>query len=282
MLRCRLGAALGPAEPIGEPLTEATGFSVAIDPRSAACTIDGLAGDFGEGSMDILLREFLIGQIFGLNGLVNLANFAFLLAFSVRGVLKLRILSLAADVIVLPYYYFQHTPLWPPIFWGVAFIIVNGVRIVTLSIERRPVILSAKEEELHRVAFGSIDKREFLQLAHLARWVDFSPGEVIVSQGHRISDAIVLISGETEAVLSGKTVVAFHPGQLIGNVSAYSGLVSPLDIVARGHARLAKWNLEHMREFTESRPELRAKLLRIMTVDLATKLHENLTNQSHA
>jgi Cyclic nucleotide-binding domain len=232
--------------------------------------------------MEVLLRDLLTDQVFGLNGLVNLANFAFLLAFSVRDVLKLRILSLTADVVVLPYYYFQHRPLWPPIVWGVAFIIVNGIRIATLALERRPVILSAEEEELHRVAFGSIDKREFLKMASLACWVDFSPGEVIVKKGHQIYEAIVLISGEAEAVLSGKTMAAFRPGQLIGNVSAYSGLVSPVDIVARGPARLAKWDLEHMREFTESRPELRAKLLRIMSVDLATKLHENITNQSHS
>ena len=49
------------------------------------------------------MRDFLTGQIFGLNGLVNLANLAFLLAFSVRDVLKLRILSLAADVILGQY-----------------------------------------------------------------------------------------------------------------------------------------------------------------------------------
>jgi Popeye protein conserved region len=166
--------------------------------------------------MEVLLRDFLTDQIFGLNGLVNLANFAFLVAFSVRDVLKLRILSLAADVIVLPYYYFQHIPLWPPIFWGVAFIIVNGVRIVTLTLERRPVILSDKEEELYRVAFGSIDKREFLKLASLARWVDFSSGDLIIKEGRHISDAIVLISGEAEAVRSGKTMWVFRPGQLIG------------------------------------------------------------------
>jgi Cyclic nucleotide-binding domain len=232
--------------------------------------------------MEVLLSDFLTDQILGLNGLVNLANFAFLLALSVRDVLKLRVLSLAADVIVLPYYYLQDKPLWPPIFWGVAFIIVNGVRIVTLALERRPVILSDREEELHRVGFGSIDKREFLKMASLARWVDFSPGEVIVKKGHQISDAIVLISGETEAVLSGKSIFAYRPGQLIGNVSAYNGLLSPMDVVARGPTRLAKWDLEQMREFTESRPELRAKLLRIMNVDLAAKLHESVTNRSRS
>jgi hypothetical protein len=55
-----------------------------------------------------------------------------------------------------------------------------------------------------------------------------------------------------------------------------------MDVVVRGPARLATWDLEQMREFTESRPELRAKLLQIMSADLAAKLHESLTDQSHA
>jgi CRP-like cAMP-binding protein len=126
------------------------------------------------------------------------------------------------------------------------------------------------------VAFGSIDKRDFLKMASLARWFVFSPGDVIVRKGQHTSEAIVLISGETEAVLDGGTAFAYRPGQLIGNVSTYSGLVSPMDVVVRGPARVATWDLEHMREFTVSRPELRAKLLRIMNADLAAKLHESL------
>jgi hypothetical protein len=50
-----------------------------------------------------------------------------------------------------------------------------------------------------------------------------------------------------------------------------------MDVVARGAARLATWDLEQMREFTESRPELRAKLLQNMSADLATKLHKSIT-----
>jgi CRP-like cAMP-binding protein len=227
--------------------------------------------------MEVLFKNFLNDQIFGLNGLVNLSNFSFLLAFSVRDFLKLRILSFASDIVILPYYYFQHEPLWPPIFWGMTFIVVNGVRIVNLTLDRRPVILSDREEELHRVAFSSIDKRDFLKLACLARWVDCLPGAMIVKKGQQISDAIVLIAGEAEAVLGSKAILTYHPGQLIGNVSAYSGLVIPLDVVAQGSVKLAIWNLEHMREFTESRPELRANLLQIMSTDLAVKLHESLS-----
>jgi hypothetical protein len=226
--------------------------------------------------METLLSGFLTDQLLGLNGLVNFANFAFLLALSVRDVLWLRILSLASDVLLLPYYYYQHEPLWPPIFWGVAFIIVNGIQIVILALDRRPVILNDREAELYHVAFRSIDKRDFLKLASLARWFDVSPGEAIAKKGHHISEAIVLISGQTEAVLDGKTALAYHPGQLIGNVSAYSGLVSPMDVVARSPARIATWDMEQMREFTAKRPELRARLLQIMSTDLAVKLDESL------
>jgi CRP-like cAMP-binding protein len=220
---------------------------------------------------------FVADQILGINGLVNVSNIVFLAAFSVRDVFKLRLLSIAGEALILPYYYFQNEKLWPPIFWGAAFMIVNAVRIVAMALERRPVVLSDNEEQLYRVAFSSIDKREFLRLVSLARWVDCSAGEVVLEKGQQISEAIVLISGDVEAILGSKTRVALRPGQLIGDVSAYSGLASPLDVVARGPGTLAKWDLRHLREFTAGRPELRANLLQIVSMDLSVKLRDVAT-----
>ena len=68
--------------------------------------------------------------------------------------------------------------------------------------------------------------------------------------------------------------MVLRPGQLIGDVSAYSGLASPADVVARGRGIVAKWDLQHVSEFTASRPELRANLLRIVSMDLAAKLRD--------
>jgi CRP-like cAMP-binding protein len=96
---------------------------------------------------------------------------------------------------------------------------VNAVRIVATALERRPAVLSEKEEQLYRIAFTSIEKKEFLKLVTLARWVDHSPGDVILEKGQPISDVIVLISGEIEALLANETRMAFRPGQLIGDVS---------------------------------------------------------------
>lgn len=220
------------------------------------------------------MYEFVSDQVLGIGGLINLSNVVFLVAYSVRDVLKLRILAVVGEGLTLPYYYFQNEKLWPPIFWGVAFMVVNVVRVVAAALERRPVVLSDNEEKLYRVAFSSIDKREFLKLVSLARWIECSPGELIVEKGQHISEAIVVIGGDIEAILSGDSRMALRPGQLIGDVSAYSGLTSPADVVARGPGTLAKWDLRHVREFTESRPELRANLLRIVSMDLAAKLRD--------
>ena len=175
------------------------------------------------------MYEFMSNQILGISGLINLSNIVFLVAFSIRDVLKLRILAIIGEGLTLPYYYF-------------------------------------------RITFSSIDKREFLKLISLSRWVDCSSGEVILKKGQHISEAIVAIAGDIEATLSDGSRVAIRPGQLIGDVSAYSGLASPADVVARGPGTLAKWDLRHVREFTASRPELRANLLRMVSMDLAVKL----------
>jgi len=43
------------------------------------------------------MYEFVVDQVLGINGLINFSNIVFLVAFSVRDVLKLRILALVGE-----------------------------------------------------------------------------------------------------------------------------------------------------------------------------------------
>jgi hypothetical protein len=79
------------------------------------------------------MYALVVDQVLGINGLINLSNIVFLVAFSVRDVLKLRILAIVGEGMTLPYYYLQTEKLWPPIFWGAAFMIVNVIRIVAIA-----------------------------------------------------------------------------------------------------------------------------------------------------
>ncbi len=78
--------------------------------------------------------------------LIHVANVLYLLAFLVRDILWLRILTVAASFFLLPYFYLQPSPLMTPIYWNLAFTSLNAYWIVRLCLERRPIQLS--EEEL--------------------------------------------------------------------------------------------------------------------------------------
>ena len=134
--------------------------------------------------------------------------------------------------------------------------------------------IGRSREREHRCHLGVAQRGEFLRLMSLAQWVDYAPGELVLKAGQQISDAMVLISGEADAIAGGRTLTSLHLGQLIGDANAYSGLPSPVDVRARGPVSIAKWDLELLRRFTEGRPTLRAQLLRIETKDLATKLQQ--------
>jgi hypothetical protein len=73
-------------------------------------------GCASENVVGALMYEFVADQALGISGLINLSNIVFLVAFSVRDVLKLRILAVVGEGLTLPYYYFQGEKLWPPIF----------------------------------------------------------------------------------------------------------------------------------------------------------------------
>jgi len=100
------------------------------------------------------MYEFVADQVLGISGLINLSNIVFLVAFSVRDVLWLRILAIVGEGLTLPYYYFQGEKLWPPIVWGAAFMLVNTVRVVATALERRPVVLGDNAPNNNNVGIG--------------------------------------------------------------------------------------------------------------------------------
>jgi hypothetical protein len=50
------------------------------------------------------MHEFVADQVLGISSLINLSSIVFLVAFSVRDVLWLRILAIVGEGLTLPYY----------------------------------------------------------------------------------------------------------------------------------------------------------------------------------
>ena len=65
--------------------------------------------------------------------LINLANVLYLLSYFVRDMLRLRVLTVVAGACLAIYFYLLPEPLMIAVYWNLAFIAINMVRITRLA-----------------------------------------------------------------------------------------------------------------------------------------------------
>ncbi|MCG8543471.1 MAG: popeye domain-containing protein, partial [Alphaproteobacteria bacterium] len=148
----------------------------------------------------------------GLDVLVNVANVVYLVSYSVRDILWLRIMTVLGALLLLPYYYLQASPLWAPMGWNLVFMAINVFWITKLLLERRPVQFTDDERKLYQLAFRHLSEHDALKLFRLGTWTTVPAGTALLTQGHAV-DAVTLIAGGEVAVdLDGRQVDTLGEG----------------------------------------------------------------------
>lgn len=129
---------------------------------------------------------------FSSNYFIHAANVLLLVAYSVRDILWLRLFAVGASLISIPYFVLQPTTLWAPLSWSVVFAAINLLQSWRLYVERRPVKLTAEEEEIRRLVFRDLPPRKVLQVLSIGSWKTLEVGERLLERG-KLPDAISLI-----------------------------------------------------------------------------------------
>ena len=107
-------------------------------------------------------------HIFGPDLWITGANLLYLASYSVRDILWLRILTIAAAVLLIPYYYLQSQPLWIAISWNLVFVGINLFWVARLLLERRSVQLTEDELRLRQFPTAeSCGRRQAVQDGNL-------------------------------------------------------------------------------------------------------------------
>ena len=205
--------------------------------------------------------------------LAHLSNLMLLVSYSVRDILWLRWFAVAAACIVMPYYLAQPQVLWPPVFWGSVFAVINLLQIARIYAERRPVALGADEQRLYDLTFRTLRPREFVALALLGEWRDGAAGDTIVEHGRPVDAVAIAIVGSVQVRRGEHVLGTLAPGEVIGTALVLLG--EPAQIEARfvEPSRYMRWPLATLRTFIDKRPDLRDALLRGVNRDLARKLN---------
>jgi len=213
--------------------------------------------------------------------LFNLGNILYLVAFSVRDMLWLRILTVVAQLCLMPYYCVQSQILYAPICWGTLFILINVVQIVWLILESRPVFLGEEELHLYRTVFRGFKPREFLKLLRIAEWKQAKLGEELLPQGQAVSELLLISTGRGTVEMDRRYVAELSDGQFVGEMGFLTEQPASARVVAALPTTYLSWSAAKLRSLLASTPALHLKMQGVLGSDLVGKLRRNAMASAH-
>ena len=203
---------------------------------------------------------------------IHAANLLLVAAYSVRDILWLRLFAVTSSLISLPYFVLQPTPQWAPIGWSVGFAGLNAFQSWRLYLERRPVKLTADEEEVRRLAFAHMPPRKVLRLISLGSWTTAAPGERLIESGTPASGVALVVRGKVRVSKDGRVLGELGAGDIVGSALVLSGAPAEVDAVTVEPVRALRWEVATLQRYLEADPETRIGVQRSLAHDLAAKL----------
>lgn len=205
-----------------------------------------------------------------IDSLIHLGNVLYLVAYAVKDILWLRVLTVVAAVALTAAY--LHERLATAAAWEVIFGAVNVVWIVLIIRERRPVKLSEEEARLRDMTFTSLTAREIRELVAFGYWQEAAAGEVLIEEGVTPDRLIVIYSGRVSISVRDELIGECAEGTVLGEVSFLTQSVTTARVTVLEPTRFIWWRNHELRSFMERQPELRTLLLALLGAETANKL----------
>ena len=193
-------------------------------------------------------------------------------AFAVRKIAWLRILTVIAASLTIPYYFYRNAPLWEAIFWQCVFIVINGVNLIILYLESRPVQLTPEQQRLHLLVFRSLKPREMLKLLHLAQWKTAKKGEIIIENNQTIDNLNLLFDGTVHVESDGQVKAQLLDGRFMGEMSYITSKPTSATLRAHEDTRYLSWNKKELDNFLAKNKGIKDVMWAILGADMAEKL----------
>lgn len=215
---------------------------------------------------------------------ITVANVLYLASYSVRDILWLRVLTVVAAVLLIPYYALQQSPLIVAIAWNALFIAINVYWIVRLSIERRPVSFTPDESRLRLISFPSLTPREARNLFSMGIWEVVPAGASLVQHDKVMNRFSVILCGLADVMHHGTKIAELGEGQFIGTIDVHAEEID-MDVLVRKEARTMCWSRVALQDFLKHRPAVALALERSVGLEVERLLDtalETLDNSGPA
>jgi hypothetical protein len=203
---------------------------------------------------------------------IHVGNILLLVAYSVRDILWLRLFAVAAALMSIPYFVLQPIVLWAPLGWTILFAGINLFQSWRLFIERRPIQMTAEEEEVRRLVFRDLPPRKVLQVLSIGSWATMERGARVIESG-KVPEAVSLIvHGKVRVMSNGRVLGEMGAGNIVGSALILSGIPADVDAVVEETLRSVCWDVDTLRKYLDANPETRTEMQQHLARDLAGKV----------
>ena len=208
--------------------------------------------------------------------LLNCGYTIYLAAFLAKKIVWLRLLTIAGNILVVPYFlYFNEPPLWNSIVWVTIYTSINLVMLFIIYLESRPIELSDLEQNIYNMTFKSLEPRVFKKLIDHGSLEEFQPDVNLVTRDSELDSLMYVVEGEAEVVLRHGEELIIPTGGFIGEQSYITGEKTSADVkTGKEAAKIIRWNSEALRNHLAGKEALKDNLDLIFTADLIHKLRD--------
>ena len=206
--------------------------------------------------------------------LLNCAYTIYLAAFMAKNIVWLRLLTIAGNILVVPYYlFFLDPPLWNSFVWVCIYTVINLVMLFIIYLESRPIKLSDLEQKIYDLTFKSLEPRVFKKLIDHGSLEDLQPEVNLVTRDSELDSLMLVVEGEAEVVLKHGERLMIPTGGFIGEQSFITGGKTSADVTTGTEStKILRWNSQALRKYLADKETLKDTLDLIITSDLIHKL----------
>jgi len=199
-----------------------------------------------------------------------IANTIYCSAYIVKDILWLRILTIGAGLLTLPYFLFQGT--YSAVFWQSAFVSINLVHVVLLMMAKRPVKLTEDQQALQSMVFRNFTSRQVRSILEIATWNTGAPNQKLIAAGQQEAVLHLIQQGRAEIIQDGEIVDWNGPGAFMGELRFITGKPAVADVIFSTEARYVSWDTAALKKKLERNSQLKAAFEVLISANIASKL----------
>lgn len=203
--------------------------------------------------------------------LVHFAAIFTLICYLFRDQIKLRSFAVLGDALLSAYYYFGFPePLWNPLVWTLANVVINVVMIIILLREHRMSLLTDNEMTLFR-CLETLTPGQFRNLLKLATWHEVEEPARLTEEGAMLDRLYYVLEGKLSIEKQGR-VIEREPRMFIGEIAFLRDKAASATVVTQGRSLYVSWNQEELRNLLKRNEDLKNAMSTLLSTDMADKV----------